>query len=85
MAWANQPAHASVPWYLNVCTNQFTWSVTPPGGASPIPVGPTQTSVGPILAAGATRTDSHRIALGPTGPGLGSRFTSTFTYTALAP
>ncbi len=65
--------------------NQFTWSVTPPGGPSPIPVGPTQTSVGPPLAAGTSRTDEHRIALGPTGPGLGTRFTATFTYSALAP
>ena len=64
---------------------QFTWSVTPLGGPSPIPVGPTQTSVGPVLAPGAARTDNHHIRLGPTGPGLGSRFTSTFTYTALAP
>ena len=65
--------------------NQFTWSVTPPGGPSPIPVGRTQTSVGDVLAPGASRTDDHRIALGPTGPGLGTRFTSTFTYTALTP
>ncbi len=65
--------------------NQFTWSVTPPGSPSPIPVGPIQTPVGPALAAGASRTDEHRIALGPTGPGLGTRFTSTFTYTALTP
>jgi len=65
--------------------NQFTWSVTPPSGPTPIPVGSTQTSVGPVLASGASRTDSHRIALGPTGPGLGSRFTSTFIYTAVAP
>ena len=65
--------------------NQFTWSITPAGGPSPIPVGPTQTPVGPLLAAGASRTDDHRITLGPTGPGLGTRFTSTFTYTALTP
>jgi hypothetical protein len=65
--------------------DQFTWVVTPPGGASPIPAGPTQTSVGPPLPAGASRTDDHRIVLGPTGPGLGTRFTAIFTYTALAP
>ncbi len=65
--------------------DQFTWSVTPPGGPSPIPVGRTQTTVGAVLAPGASRTDDHRIALGPTGPGLGTRFTSTFTYTALTP
>ncbi len=65
--------------------NQFTWSVVPPGAPSPIPVGPVQTAVGPILAPGASRTDAHRIALGPTGPGLGTRFRSTFTYTAIQP
>jgi hypothetical protein len=65
--------------------DQFTWSVTPPGGSSPIPVGPTQTSIGSVLAAAASRTDDHRITLGPTGPGLGTRFSSTFTYTAIQP
>ena len=65
--------------------NQFTWSVTPPGGQPAIPVGLTQTLVGPPLAAGASRTDQHRVALGPTGLGLGLRFTSVLTYTALAP
>ena len=65
--------------------NQFTWSVTAPGGPTPIPVGRAQTIVGALLAPGASRTDDHRIALGPTGPGLGTRFTSTFTYTALTP
>ena len=68
-----------------LAANQFTWSVMPPGGSAPIPVGPTQTTVGPPLAAGASRTDDHRIALGPTGPGLGTSFAATFTYTAIAP
>jgi hypothetical protein len=65
--------------------NQFTWSVTPAGGSSPTPVGPTLTSVGNPLAAHASRTDGHRLTLGPTGPGLGTRFTSTLTYTAITP
>ena len=76
-------------WFASTSTvladNQFTWSVMPPGGPAPISVGPTQTSVGPPLAAGASRTDDHRIALGPTGPGLGTSFAATFTYTAIAP
>ena len=37
--------------------DQFTWSVTPPGGPSPIPVGRTQTTVG---AAAGTRCVAHR-------------------------
>ncbi|MFZ4810718.1 MAG: hypothetical protein ACOYL9_05180 [Ilumatobacteraceae bacterium] len=65
--------------------NQFTWSITPPGGPSPTPVGPTLTTVGLPLAARASRTDDHRVTLGPTGPGLGIRFTSTLTYTAMTP
>ena len=43
--------------------NQFTWSVTPPGGPSPIPVGPTQTSVGLPLAAGATASPAQAVPL----------------------
>ena len=65
--------------------NHFTWSVTPPSAPSPLPVGPTPTTVGPVLAPGASRIDDHRIILGPAGPGLGNRFTSTFVYTAIAP
>ena len=65
--------------------NEFIWSITPPGSPSPTPVGPTLTTVGPPLAARASRTDDHRITLGPTGPGLGIRFTSTVTYTAINP
>jgi hypothetical protein len=65
--------------------NEFIWSITPPGSPSPTPVGPTLTTVGLPLAARASRTDDHRITLGPTGPGLGVRFTSTVTYTAINP
>jgi len=38
-----------------------------------------------VLATTSSRTDDHRIALGPTGPGLSTRFTSTFAYTAIQP
>lgn len=62
---------------------QFRWTVTPEGGAESDPVGPgTARSIG-SLAASAERTDTHRIRLGPSGPGLGRTFSSTITYTAM--
>ena len=64
--------------------NQFSWTITPAGGSTPVPVGPTRTTIGPVLAPGTTRSDAHRLRLGPAGPGLGTQFTSIVTYTAFA-
>jgi hypothetical protein len=68
-----------------LATGQFRWTVTPPGGTGSGPIAAIPTVVGPPLASTATRLDDHRIRLGPSGPGLGSAFTTTITYTALAP
>jgi hypothetical protein len=63
----------------------FRWTVTPPGGTESGPLGPAAARTVGSLAANAARTDTHRIRLGPSGPGIGRTFSSTITYTAIAP
>jgi hypothetical protein len=62
----------------------FRWTVAPTGGTESGPITGTPTLIG-SLAASASRTDTHRIRLGSSGPGIGRTFSSTITYTALSP
>ena len=76
---------ASTSTSIPLTNGEFSWTIQPPGGAQSPPLGTAPAAVGPALAARAERVDTHRIRLGPSGPGLGSRFTSTITYTATTP
>ncbi len=63
----------------------FTLTASPAGGAPSGPLGPQPATVGDVLAGGGARTDTYRIRLGPTGPGLGTPFDATITFTATVP
>ena len=76
---------ASTSTSIPLTSGEFSWTIQPPGGTQSPPLGTAPAAVGPALAARAERVDIHRIRLGPSGPGLGSRFTSTITYTATTP
>jgi hypothetical protein len=81
-------AGSSDTWVASTSTTPpdgaFRWTVTPPGGSESVPLTGTSTVVG-TLGGSATRTDGHRIRLGPTGPGIGQKFSSVITYTAIEP
>jgi hypothetical protein len=81
-------AGSSDTWVASTSTTPpdgaFRWTVTPPGGTESVPLTGTSAVVG-TLSGSATRTDSHRIRLGPTGPGIGQKFSSVITYTATEP
>ena len=70
---------------LDPPAGRFSMTVAPGGGAPLRPITRVPVAAGDLLAAGATRDDRFRLRLGPTGPGIGTRFHATVTYTATEP